>query len=810
MKKLISKNTKRVKGLTGDEVRNGKFNIEQENISDACYEFNKIFSANSNILRYTPWNITGLLVCEIRILYTLYTLKVYGDKLIKVNKLDGTTTGEYHPHGSVYGSIVGMAQPWGMNLPYIRGEGNFGDAAGGVSAAGRYIECSMSEYAYDCFFSEFNAKINDMKPSYTGDRQEPNFILPTKYPNVLINGIVTVGKGISPSIFPCNFNEVCDATIKLMDDPDANVWLYPDFPSGCSVIDEGQFPEICSTGKGKYVMRGETEITETEDGRPCIIIKSTPQGTKLNNITKKIVELVDTKVLTGIAGFIDENTEEKIHYTIILKENTDPYKILNILYKKTRLQDSQHVDMITVDNYNVQSTNMRQILLDWIDNRIEYKRRYLNSSIVKLYERLHILEIILFVYGKNNAEKTIQLIRKSTSKKDAIEKLMKEYKITSLQAQTVISMELYDFSPETMNKYRDEKGKIEVELRKLTDLVSKPSNLKKEIKKELLAGKEKYGRPRITKVITTEGDQLVRNSNHTIVITEQGLIKKLPEKTTTVGNLRDGDKPKEIIHISNLADMILFSSDGVITKISISDIPDHDLKSVGTKLTEFGVAEGKKIIEMKLLPSKETVEKMKDKPHILFITKNGLCKMTPLMDYMSIKTTLNGISIKDDDELVGAKIVGTKKSDIIVYTNDGWGTRRTNTKIPIVSRAAKGSPIIKLEKGQTVIGFDIVDKKDKGIFILTNIGNGKISELKSFPTSDNGELLRLTSLFTDEKIVTIRTVKPDTTLAVYTTNEIIDINISDLEVMPRMAKCKKLVKLGRSNSNVIIDVKERK
>lgn len=816
MKKIINKkNNKKSTILSGDQVRHGNFSIEEENISDACYEFNKIFSANSNILRYTPWNITGLLVCEIRILYTLYTYKAYSGKLIKVNKLDGNTTGEYHPHGSVYGSIVGMAQPWNMNLPYIYGKGNFGDAAGGVSAAGRYIECYMSEYAYDCFFSEFNPKINDMKPSYTGDRQEPNFILPTKYPNALINGIVTVGKGISPSIFPCNFNEVCDATIQLMENPDANIWLYPDFPSRCCVVDEGQFPEICATGKGKYVMRGETEVTETENGKPCIIIKSTPQGTKLNSIIKKIIELVDTKVITGIAGFIDNNGNDEdepdtINYTIVLKDNADPYKILNMLYKKTSLQDSQHVDMITVDDYRVKSTNMRQLLLDWIDDRIEYKRRYLNSSIVKLYERLHILEIILFVYGKNNAEKTIQLIKKSISKKDAIEKLMKEYKITSLQAQTIISMELYDFSPEAMNKYRDEKGKIEVELKKLTDLVSKPSNLKKEIKKELLEGKEKYGRPRVTKVITTDGDQLVRNSNHTIVITEQGLIKKLPEKTTTVGNLKDGDKPKEIIHISNLADMILFSSDGVITKISISDIPDHDLKSVGTKLTEFGVAEGKKIIEMKLLPSKETIEKMKDKPHILFITKNGLCKMTPLIDYMNIKTTLNGISIKDDDELVGAKIVGTKKSDIIVYTNDGWGTRRNNTKIPIVSRAAKGSSIIKLEQGQTVIGFDIVDKKDKGIFILTNIGNGKISELKSFPTSDNGELLRLTSLFTDEKIVTIRTVKPETTLAVYTTNEIIDINISDLEVMPRMAKCKKLVKLGRSNSNVIIDVKERK
>ena len=798
MSKIINNKNKKNTLLSADDIRFGNFDIEEENISDACYEFNKILSANSNILRYVPWNITGLLVSEIRILYSLYVNNVYHDKLMKVAQLTGIVVGQYHPHGdqSVYGSIVKMAQPWNMNLPYIRPKGNFGDVSGSGAAAQRYIECSMSEYAYDCFFSEFDIRINDMKPTYTADKKEPNFILPTKYPNVLINGRTLISKGIAPSIFPCNFNEVCDAAIKLMDNPDENIVLYPDFPSKCCVVDKGQFPEICATGKGKYIMRGETEITKTEDDKPCIIIKSTPQGAKLNDIIAKIITLVDEKVITGIVGFIDNNEIDNLDFTIVLKNNADPYKILNILYKKTQLQDSQHVDMITVDNYRIKSTNIKQMLLDWIDDRIQYKRRYLNSSIVRLYERKHILEIILFVYNKNNAEKTIQLIRKSTSKKDAIDKMMKEYKISSLQAQTVISMQLYDFSPETMNKYRDEKQKVEIELKKLTDLVSDTSNLKKIIKDELIKGKQKYGRPRVTKIITTEGEQIVRNSVHTIVITELGYIKKLPEKVTSVGNLKDGDKPKEIIHISNLADMILFSSDGVLTKLSISDIPDHDLKSVGTKLTEFGVAEGKRIVEMKLLPSKETVAKMKNTPHLLFITKNGVCKMTPLLDYTSIKKTLIGINIKNDDELVGVRVVGNNKFDVIVYTNDGWGTRRSSTKIPVISRASKGSSIIKLNPDQKVIGFDVADKNDKGIFILTNLGNGKLVDLSSFPTSDTGEQLRLTSLFVDEKIVTIRTVKPDTILAVYTTNEIVDINISDLEVLTRVSKCKKLIKLG--------------
>lgn len=774
------------------------------NVSDMCEDYNKIYSANTNILRFVPWLYSGLKVCETRILYALYDMKAYPDspKYKKVQYVDGETIGKYHPHGSVYGSIVGMAQPWNNNCELIERSGNFGSAANpDDSAAGRYIECKLSKYSYKCFFEEFDPKIVDMKTTYGGDLLEPEFVLPSKYPNLLINGSFAIGLGLSSSFYPCNFNEVCELTMNLIEDPDyPNITLYPDIPTKCNVIDNGDFKEICETGKGKYVMRGEVEINEKEN---YIRVLSIPMYTSLKNIHDKILELVDTKVITGIKDFKFNNTETQVDYKIILKPGADPYQILQILYKKTKLQDTKSISMVTIDDYEIKTTNVRDILNSWITFRRDFKRRILNREIVTKYERIHILDILLFILNKNNAEKTVKIVKGSKNKKEVATNLMKAYGITSLQATSIAEMKIYQLNEEASLKYKEEREKLQKEVDELTEIVKSNKKIDKIIKEELREGMRLFGAPRKTKIINIEGEQKIKMTKHTLVFTANGFIKKLPLEISSIGAIKDGDVPTEILHVENATSLLLFDESGKITKLEVSSIANTDMKSYGLSLnTLLGIEH--KIIAIKPCVPVDKLKKFKSVPYVVSLTKNGVMKKTKLELYMNINKSLSGAVVKDDDKLVAVKIV-SGNPNVIIYTDKGFGNRKSLEDIKETNRLTMGSKVIKLEDGESVIGYDVIDKKDKGIFVLTSKGNGKISELKSFPLT-NGESLRITSLSEGEHISCIKTVKGNEKFKVFMKNTTEEINIEELPVLPRLSKCKKII--GVRRGEVIIDVKE--
>lgn len=794
-----------------------KADIEEIDMCDACDEYNEIFNSNCNLLRSTPFEtMGGLLVCEMRIIWTMREMKaIPGKPTRKGATIDGRVIGDYHPHGGVYDTIIRLAQPWQMNQPLVLSKSQIGECVGTGPAAMRYTEMILSPYCMDCFFDEFDLSIADMKKNFTEEKEEPNFSLATKYPNILVNGAKQIGKGIAPSIPPYNFTELCKLAKIYLENPEENtLYLVPDFPNRSSIIDMGDdaFRQIWFTGKGKIKLRGDVEIDE---GNHVIIVKSTPVGTawkkasrdknKPAGIVGAIVELQNSGEISGITNFESDNTPDTINVKIHYDKKTDPYQMMQKIYTKTQLQDGIHADTIVVKDFEVMETNPRDLLIRWVEKRISDKRKILNARIVKNRERAHLIEVILRVVY-TDTDRITKLIKSCANKLQRAKKLMDVFGISSLQAATIARFSLGDLTTERKEAFEAEYKTVTDEAKKYEEISKSEKKIRKAIIEDLDEGIRKYGGPRRSKVITLDGEQLIKNTKHTLVFTKQGYIKKLPLNTNSIGELKDGDIPMEIIKIGNANELLVFDDRGIITKIPVSEIPDNDLRSYGTEMHTLGVT-GTKIVALKVFMPKDKVSKLKTKPYVVFVTRNGIVKKTLLEHYLSIKKNLAGIVIGDDDELCSVTVI-TGNKEMILYTNKGFGTRFNTKETKETNRMTKGSRGIQLTENEYVIGTDIIDKKDKGIFVLTSKGYGKLSSLSNFPASTDGSTLRITSLDEGSVISCIKAVEDDDVVNIYMKNGIEEVNMAEMDVTPRMAKCKKII--GVRKGDHIIDVEIKK
>lgn len=787
---------------------NYDLNIIKANISDLATECMEIFGANNNLMRHLPFVVDGLKPGERRILYTMYkeTKAFYNGKYRKVAANTGMVL-LYHPHGEapVNETTVKLAQPWNNIECLVDGFGNFGSAKGENAAAARYIEARQSFYTHKCFFEEFSPDIVDMKPNYLGDRLEPEY-LPSKYPNVLINNTFGIGYGVSCGLPTYNLREVIELTIKLMDDPDyEDITLVPDSPTGAYVIDEGQFQEISETGKGRFKMRGVIDIDEENN---VLIIRSTPLQTNLLDIIQDIITLFEENKMQGFKEFRDDSdTEHPIDFKIYLKKEVDPVSIMHTIYAKTAMQKTFSVNYKLIDDYATMEYNIRSILLTWIDFRRETKRRYLNHTLIKNKERQHMLEILIFIFNEDNAEHTIRLIKKSETKKEAIQKIMKEYSISSLQATTILGMRQSEYIKEGYRKIVAEKKEVDAVVEHCEKMVRSQKKIDKEIRNELEECIELFGKDRLSKIITIDGEAKIRDTNHIVVFTMNGLVKKLPDKCTSIGFVNQGDYPIEIIEIRNTSDLLIFDESGKITKLPVHLLTNSDLNSEGEKLSKFGSISGK-ITTIIPKPTDIILSQVKEPIYFLMITKNGVIKKTLANNYTNIKNELLGLIVKEKDSLKSVKLLAGDK-DVVIYTNKGYGVRISSTEIKETSRMSIGLKAIEMSDNEEVIGMDIVNKKDKFLFILSNKGNGKKCTLDNFNTMDrNSKPLRLVSLDSDEDVMMIKTVKGNEVFKAYLKNTVEEIKIEDVMELPRLSKGRKLI--GVRKGEVIIDIKEVK
>lgn len=784
-------------------------NVSEANISETCKEYMLLFGGNVNILRHTPFLVDGLKPGARRLLYTMWELyKARHDgKFRKVDMIVSQTMA-LHPHGTTatYEVLVKLSQPWNNLVCPIEGSGNIGSVTGAVAAAGRYLEARLSYFAYKCFFEDFDKSVCNMQLNYNGEIEEPEF-LPAKYPNVIINNSFGIGYGVMTSIPTFNFKEVCDLVIKLIKNPDMkNVYLIPDIATGCHVVDEGQFQDICNTGKGKFKMRGEVVIEDN-----TLTILSTPTKTNSDSIKKTILKLVDEKKLQGLEGIEDKSGETNVDLKLIFKKEMDMKAIEHLLYKMTPLQKSEHISLSVVDDYRFETMSLKDILTEWIDYRRELKRKIYNKKYVKGNERLHLLDILLLILNEDNLERTSKITRKSKNKKEMVEKFMEVYNISSLQAKYIADMGFSAFTIEARERYQEERRKLVEDIETWKGIMLSKDKVDEIIIEELKEGIKLFGEPRRSKVISIEGETTISNTNHTVVITKEGFVKKLPDDVTEVGAINQGDYPIEITHINNTSDLLIFDSTGTVFKLPVSKLKATPLDSVGDSLRDYVQFSGEvKAIMPK--PTKEELEKAKKATdmdaYFVMVTKNGIIKKTLVERFTNISTQLVGMLVKDGDELKSVVIVLGDK-DVVVYTDGGMGVRINTDTIKETSRTSIGVKALDLQGDECVVGASLVNDTDRLLFMLTNKGNGKKCTLGTFATMDrNSKPLKLIGLAEGEKLQILESVTGDETFKVFLKGQVETVEIQDVPELTRIARGSKLVPVRRGE--VIIDIREVK
>ena len=785
-------------------------NITVKELKDEARDAISIYAPNKNVYRHIPFMNDGLLPSERRVLYAMYkdVKAVPWQNYKKLGLVLGASM-VYHPHGetNLYNTAVKLAQPWKNAVEFIDGSGSYGNEVGDPAAAYRYLEARLSRFAYKCYFEDFSEDLVDMKAGYIEGVFEPEY-LPARYPVALTKACKAIGYGMYSQYPNYNFKELMEFTLKLMDNPDYDRLIYPDIPNKCEIIDDGQFDEIRRTGKGNFRMKSKVEI-DYEGNK--IKVLSVPQGTDLATITEKIVEMGKSGELVG---FVDvhnmndkrnskskkKNEDAKLSIEVLFKPGSDLNKNLEIMYKKTTMIMTASYDLTLVDDYKLRHYTVRTLLLDWISFRRDIKRRQINKQITKKMERKHILEVLIFITNAKNGQTTIKL---ATQSEDAVEfqsKLVSTFGISTLQAKTISKMSVTAFNKESHRKYNEELVEINKELEELLVITKSSKLIDNVIKDELKEGIELFSRPRSSDIVTFGDSKFIPDSEHKIVITKNGRIKKLDANVDGIGALDDGDKGKDLFPVNNRGSILVFDKRGNMSNIDVNDISSTPVDSGGVDISTMVTVAGNVLTSFPKPP--ETIKD--EEVYLVLTTKKGLSKKLSYKNFQKIRGTVTAIKLADDDELVSVDVLYGKK-DIIIYTREGGGIRISTDDIRECGRAAYGIATIDLAGNDEVVGTTIINKNHKYMVILTSKGKMKKCELKLFKTMKRkSATLQLSRLEKNEVIVNIKSVKAGDKVMCYTQFTESEFKVKDIPELTRQHPCKKMVTL--KNKDVVLEM----
>ena len=778
-------------------------NVETLNIFDYCKQIMLLFGANVNISRSIPNGFDGLKPVELRTIYAMYyTLNARYGKLKKVQKISGEVIGRFHPHGdsSVVDVICAMGQWFSTPIVLIKKQGNYGTVTGEPHAAARYIEGCLSEFAEDVFFREWTPNIVEFKKAYTGEDKEPE-TLPTAIPLILVKDIYGISYGASSGIPYYPLDEVIDLTIKLIKNPKAKAVLIPDSPTGCPVVDT-DWEKMCETGYGSFKFRGEAEIDRENN---TIIITSIPHKTSTDAITSTLTALVNEKKIDGIQDIKDEtkdrDCQEKttIELKIILKKGYSPEQMLDTIYKVTDLQMSFSVKYDVVYNYSNYHVSLRSLILNWLENRRNTKRRIYSYQYSTILKRIHILEALLKILQSNGEDKLIKIGRKSKNRQTMIESLISTFKISDIQAEALSDMKFYNVSKDNISAYKKELKECKSEENKIKKILDSTEVVDNIIIDELKYFKDKYAIPRMSKIINPADINEIPKSKHIIAFTNQGYIKKLDIDYSGVGRLDDGDFIVDIFKAENTDDLLIFDENGMTYNLPVFEI-DNTGKSRGIKINKLIKCKTNKIISLFVKPTLKELDSSDKLMYLVFATKNGIVKKSLVKHYTNAGASgIIGISLSDD-KLVSVSLVKGDKQ-IILHTNKGMYIKFGTDEISETQRVTKGVSGMKLAKSQEVIGMEVLSKTKNYVVIITNKGNGKKCLLRSFDTTKRGvggnTLIKLGN---GEMIKVVISARNGNLLKIYTELGTEEIKVEDIPEMLKITAGKKLFSLGRSNS----------
>lgn len=791
-------------------------NIEDRDIGEYNKEKMSIFALNVNCARQLPALEDSLKPVERRVLYVMYLMDAYGGKKRKSAEILGATM-KLHPHGdaSIYNTMVGLAQSFKKGQKLIRGIGNFGNIMNPDSYAHyRYTEVTLSDYAYECFFDEYDPDCIEMEQSATMDSFEPVF-LPGKFPNILVNGSTSIAYGFNCVIPPYNIEDIIKITKQLITDPnDRKFVIYPDIPTGCDIVDEGKYEETCMTGRGTMHMRSHIEIEDVGNSW-MLRISSIPWQSNLDSIQKTIGALaksgeipikdaMDSSYAVMVPGSKYKEIANVIDYKIFIDKAYDPIAVRNKLYKKAGLDKTIPINFQVVHNgLSVKSCGIADILLAWVDSRREYLRRLYNKKNARISARINLLDILIELTEGKNLEKTVKIVRSSEA--SALEeRLVSVYGMNSFQAKKIADMGLRSFTEDAHTRYVDERNQLAIN----RDNILKIARSEKEIDKIIISGLDslrKYGTDRKSKIVKdADVMQEISDTNHILVITKKGYIKKLPEvshsRTKGYGVFSAGDYPIIRVFANNMDKLCFFDSLGKYSVVPVNEFENTTQKDPGERVFRATRLDGE-IVSVFPAITDEDVTYVQNTMHedvaLVTITKNGLIKKTAIQDLNSYKVLkgVRGLRLKPNDSLACAvTLLGSR--DLLIYTKLGNYSIIRNSEIPLTARESVGVQSVDLAPGDEVRGYAILEKTATHLCVLTEKGSIKkvpMDAIEIIGIKKRKDTSYLTYLQNDDSVFQCAFINPKSNVYICNKSAYKALSFDEIPEMSRRSKGSKMI-----------------
>ena len=782
------------------------------------------YSMSVIVSRALPDVRDGLKPVHRRVLYGMYGLGVFSNrKYLKSARIVGDVLGKYHPHGdkSVYDAMVRMAQPWSLRYPQVDGQGNFGSMDGDPPAAMRYTEARLKKIS-DEILSDLDKETVDFQNNFDDSLTEPK-VLPTKIPNLLVNGTSGIAVGMATNMAPHNLSEAVDAICAYIDNREITIdelmkhIIAPDFPTGGIIYGYEGVRDAFHTGRGRIVLRAKVSFEEIGN-RNAIIVTEIPYQVNKAEMIARTAELVKDEKIPGIYEIRDESDRNGLRVVYELKNDAIPNVVLNLLYKYTALQTSFSVNNIALVHGRPEQLNLKDIIHHFVDHRHEVIVRRTEYELKKAKERAHILEGFMKVIGSQESlDKAIAIIRHSANPQEAKEGLIAEFELSEIQAQAILDLRLARLTGMELDKIRAEYEEIMALIKDLEDILSNEPRRYQIIKDELLEIKEKYGDERRSEIDYSGGEMsiedLIPDEKVVLTISHAGYIKRTPlseykvQSRGGVGNkaatTRDADFLEYIVSATNHQYMMFFTEKGKCFWLRVFEIPEGSKTAKGRAVQNLiNIEPDDKIrayIRTNDLKDVDYVNSM----YVVMVTKNGIIKKTSLEQYSRPRVNgINAIEIREDDQLLEAKLT-TGTSEIMIATKGGKCIRFPEEKVRAVGRSSIGVRGVDLSDGDEVIGMIVVnDIQNETVLVVSEKGYGKRTAVEDYRITNRGGKGVITLNITDKtgNLIAIQSVTDEDGLMIINKSGVaIRMGMEDLRVMGRNTQGVRMINLKNND-----------
>lgn len=792
--------------------------IQEVDLKDRMETFYINYAMSVIASRALPDVRDGLKPVQRRVLYSMIELNNGPDKPHRKSaRIVGDTMGKYHPHGdsSIYGALVNMAQDWSTRYPLVDGHGNFGSMDGDGAAAMRYTEARLSKISME-LLADINKDTVDFVPNFDDTEKEP-VVLPSRYPNLLVNGTTGIAVGMATNIPPHNLREIVNAIVKIIDnkveenretsiEEILEIVKAPDFPTGGLILGTRGCEQAYRTGRGKILVRAVTNIETLPNGKNQIVATELPYMVNKANLIVKIAELVKLKKVDGITDIRDESNREGVRVVIELRKDANANVILNQLYKHTQLQDTFGVIMLALVNNEPKVLNLLEMMRHYLRHQEEVVTRRTKYDLNKAEERDHILQGLL--KALDYIDEVISIIRSSQNTQIAKDRLIERFELSDAQAQAIVDMRLRALTGLEREKLENEHKELEIRIRELKAILADEKLLLGVIKKEMTETAEKYGDDRRSKIGYDEFDismeDLIPMENTVIAMTKLGYIKRM-----TVDNFKaqnrggKGIKGMQTIEDDFIEDLLMttthhylnfFTNMGRVYRLKAYEIPEAGRTARGTAMINLlQLNPGEKITAM--IPIRE----YDDSKNLFMVTKCGIVKKTPLTEFANVrKNGLAAINLREDDELIEVKTT-EKDREIFLVTKHGMCIRFRETDVRATGRASMGVIGMNLDASDEIVGMQLQTQGDS-LLIVSENGMGKRTFLEEFTVQKRGgkgvKCYKITEKTGD--VVGVKAVRDDHEIMMITTEGIIiQLRMEDISTLGRITSGVKMINLEK-------------